>query len=139
MSTFLNVIYIFILFCESILIILIFYFFFYWDYWYFSLLESYRFDAYLKHSITANFISQISHNTTGHDAVDASQLRRLTENQDRQMCQTYPECKHRQAKQAGQTRTGRSVIRLRADKLRATYYESRSSKAFILVLVHGKD
>lgn len=84
----------------------------------------------------ANFISQISHNTTGHDAVDASQLRRLTENQDRQMCQTYPECKHRQA---GQARTGRSVIRLRTDKLRATHYESQSDKAFILILVHGKN
>lgn len=52
--------------------------------------------------------------------VDASQLRRLTENQDRHMCQTYPGRGHRQAERAGQARTGRSVIRLRADKLRCS-------------------
>lgn len=49
----------------------------------------------------ANSISQISHNTTGHErrGVDASQLRRLTENQDRHMCQTYPGREHGQAEQ----------------------------------------
>lgn len=55
------------------------------------------------------------------------QLRRLTENQDRHMCQTYPGYRHRQA---GQARMGRSVIRLRADKLRVARYESRGGKSF---------
>lgn len=90
-------IYIFILFCESILILSESSMFCCWNCWYFSL-ESYRFvcvSKMLGRSTTANFVSQISCNTTGHDAVDASQLWRLTENQDRQMCQTYPGCKHR--------------------------------------------
>lgn len=76
------------------------------------------------------FPKYIPSNATGHDAVDASQLRRLTENQDRHMCQTYPGRRHGQAEQAGQARTGRSVIRLRADKLRAT----RATKAEVAEL-----
>ncbi|TGZ38404.1 hypothetical protein DBV15_06727 [Temnothorax longispinosus] len=63
----------------------------------------------------------------GHDAVDTSQLRRLTENRDRHMCQTYPGYRHRQA---GQARIGRSVIRLRADKLCVAHYENRGGKSF---------
>lgn len=59
--------------------------------------------------------------------MDTSQLRRLTENQDRHMCQTYPGYRHRQA---GQARIGRSVIRLRADKLRVAHYENRGGKSF---------
>ncbi|KYM99061.1 hypothetical protein ALC62_10175 [Cyphomyrmex costatus] len=54
----------------------------------------------------------------------ASQLRRLTENRDRHMCQTYPGYRH---SQAGQAQIGRSVIRLRADKLRVAHYESRDA------------
>ncbi|KYN10830.1 hypothetical protein ALC57_17030 [Trachymyrmex cornetzi] len=40
----------------------------------------------------------------------APQLRRLTENRDRHMCQIYPGYRH---SQAGQAQIGRSVIRLR--------------------------
>ncbi|KYN39422.1 hypothetical protein ALC56_05915 [Trachymyrmex septentrionalis] len=43
------------------------------------------------------------------------------------MCQIYPGYRH---SQAGQAQIGRSVIRLRADKLRVAHYESRENAEY---------
>lgn len=60
-------------------------------------------------AFTVNSILQISCNTTGHDAAGASPLRRLTENHDRHMCQTYPGSVQAQTGGTGRTRLDRKI------------------------------